>query len=254
MLFYLLGVVSSPAAMVLDPEVQTALQAAGAAESLSVIVTFSNRIDAGQFRTGPRAVRRTGLVRSLRSRAAQNQQDALRLLAGRRTGRIHSLWLINGLAVSASRDTIQALAALPRVERIRLNRTFSLPAALPASSAAPEWNLGEIKADKLWALGHAGQGIVVATMDSGVDLDHPDLVDRWRGGTNSWYDPYGKHALPVDPAGSPDNGHGTGVMGILVGGDAGGSAIGVAPGAKWIAVKIFDDNGTSDLAKVHLGF
>jgi len=237
-----------------DPEVQTALQGAGATDSLSVIVTFSNKVDTRQFRSGPRAGRRAQMVRALRSRAAQNQKAARNWLAGRKTGRLRSLWLINGLEVNASRETIQTLAGLPQVDRIRLNRTFSLPVALQAPSAPPEWNLSAIRADALWALGHAGQGMVVATMDSGVDLNHPDLVGRWRGGTNSWYDPYATHPLPADPASSPDGGHGTGVMGILVGGDAGGTTIGVAPGAKWISVKIFDDNGSSDLAKVHLGF
>jgi hypothetical protein len=39
-----------------------------------------------------------------------------------------------------------------------------------------------------------------------------------------------------------------------VGGDAGGSAIGVAPGARWIAAKIFDDSGEASLSDIHLGF
>ena len=33
-------------------------------------------------------------------------------------------------------------------------------------------------------------------------------------------------------------------MGVMVGDSAGGTAIGVAPGAKWIAVKIFPDSDT----------
>jgi serine protease AprX len=37
----------------------------------------------------------------------------------------------------------------------------------------------------LWNLGFLGQGIVVANMDTGVDVSHPDLATRWRAGTNS---------------------------------------------------------------------
>jgi bacillopeptidase F len=85
-------------------------------------------------------------------------------------------------------------------------------------------------------------------MDTGVDYLHPDLADKWRGGANSWYDPNGEHATPYDA-----NGHGTGVMGILVGGTAGGTAIGVAPGAQWIAVKLFDDTGEASESDIHLG-
>jgi hypothetical protein len=43
-------------------------------------------------------------------------------------------------------------------------------------------------------------------------------------------------------------------MGALVGGDAGGTAIGMAPDARWIAVKIFNDRGTATSAGIHLGY
>jgi bacillopeptidase F len=40
-------------------------------------------------------------------------------------------------------------------------------------------------------------------------------------------------------------------MGIMVGGSAGGTTVGVAPGAKWIAAKIFDDAGLTTESAVH---
>jgi len=40
----------------------------------------------------------------------------------------------------------------------------------------------------------------------------------------------------------------------MVGGNAGGTDIGVAPGARWIAVKIFDDNGDAQYSDIHDGF
>jgi hypothetical protein len=87
-------------------------------------------------------------------------------------------------------------------------------------------------------------------MDTGVDVTHPDLAGRWRGGTNSWYDPNGEHpATPTDVSG-----HGTWTMGVMVGGDAGGSSVGVAPDATWIAVKIFNDRGTATSTAIHQGF
>ena len=43
-------------------------------------------------------------------------------------------------------------------------------------------------------------------------------------------------------------------MGVMVGGASGGSAIGVAPEARWIAVKIFDDAGKAPLSAIHQGF
>ena len=92
--------------------------------------------------------------------------------------------------------------------------------------------------------------MVVATLDTGVDLTHPDLAGAWRGGANSWYDPNGEHpTTPVDV-----NGHGTWTMGVMVGGDAGGSSIGIAPDAQWIAAKIFNDRGIATTVGIHLAF
>jgi PKD repeat protein len=43
-------------------------------------------------------------------------------------------------------------------------------------------------------------------------------------------------------------------MGLIVGGDTSGTAIGAAPGAKWIAVKIFSDAGIAFSSHIHEGF
>ena len=49
-------------------------------------------------------------------------------------------------------------------------------------------------------------------------------------------------------------GHGTGTMALMVGGDATGSAIGMAPGAQWIAAKIFNDAGQASTSAIHMAF
>ena len=79
-----------------------------------------------------------------------------------------------------------------------------------------------MNAPALWDRGFRGQGVVVANMDTGVDATHPDLAAKWRGGTNSWYDPNGQH--PTTP--TDVSGHGTQTMGVMVGGNAGGSSVG----------------------------
>jgi len=118
-----------------------------------------------------------------------------------------------------------------------------LPQSTPA--AAPS-NLNLIGAPTVWARGFTGQGIVVALLDSGVDLTHPELAARWRGGTNSWFDPYQEHSQPVDVTG-----HGTQMLGVILGGAASGMPIGVAPDAQWIAARIFDDRGQATTAAIH---
>ena len=91
--------------------------------------------------------------------------------------------------------------------------------------------------------------MVVADMDTGADINHPDLQGRWRGGANSWFDPNAEHSTPYDA-----DGHGTQVLGIMVGGNTGGTSIGIAPGATWIAVKIFNDEGITTFSVIHQGF
>lgn len=110
-------------------------------------------------------------------------------------------------------------------------------------AGTPTWNLTTTGAPELWTMGYLGQGIVVASLDTGVDVNHPDLAPRWRGGSNSWFDVHGQHPdIPFDA-----NGHGTRSMGVIVGGDANqsGKTIGMAPGAKWIAAKVWDDTGNA---------
>jgi bacillopeptidase F len=165
-----------------------------------------------------------------------------------------TLWIINGIAARVPVAALRGLAARAGVAVVYLNETVELApepveAGAPGSPPLAYWNISETRVPDLWALGHFGTGAVVATMDTGVDALHADIGPKWRGGTNSWYDPHGEHALPFDASG-----HGTGVMGLVVGGNAGGFDVGMAPDAGWIAVKIFNDAGQSDFAKIHQGF
>jgi len=117
------------------------------------------------------------------------------------------------------------------------------------TSGGFSWNLPAVQALRLWSAGITGQGVVVANMDTGVDGEHPDLAAKWRGGTNSWFDPHGVYIQPHDT-----DGHGTQTMGIIVGGNTRDRPVGLAPDARWIAVKIFDDNGHALLSDIHRGF
>ena len=71
----------------------------------------------------------------------------------------------------------------------------------------------------------------------------------YRGGSNSWFDAFGEHDAPADVSG-----HGTQVAGLALGGSAGGTAIGVAPRARWIAARVFDDAGSGLESGLHLAF
>jgi subtilisin family serine protease len=233
------------------PRVRQAMATLREGEMPRVIVTLADQADLSRIPGASRAARQQDVIRALQAKAEASQKRLRALLGARqaqgKAGQVTPFWVFNGLAVTATQDVIVELAARADVAKITLDDIEISPAQ---TTVPAEQNLAAIGAPTLWELGFSGQGVVVANMDSGVDVSHPDLVNRWRGGTNSWFDPYGEHPdTPVDLSG-----HGTWTMGVMVGGDGGGTSVGVAPGAQWIAVRIFDDQGGSTATAIHQGF
>lgn len=221
---------------------------AAARGEVSALVTFRGGVDLRALSStkGPRRDRRARLVEALRARADASQGRARALLRRRGARRVTPLWITNSLAVTARPDVIAALAQLHEVERVEHDARLSLPPRGDAEATSP-WNLDVIGAPALWRDGITGAGVVVASVDTGADLQHPDLAARWRGGANSWLDTTGEHDEPHD-----GHGHGTQTLGLMVGGDASGAPLGVAPGARWIAAKVYDQSGQAALNDVQL--
>ncbi|GII26057.1 hypothetical protein Pme01_56540 [Planosporangium mesophilum] len=142
-------------------------------------------------------------------------------------------YLVNALEVDGGEVVRTWLSTRPEVEQIldspRLRPIPELAPPMRGNQPAPpvpQWNLSMIGADRVWReLGVTGAGIVVGTSDSGVDGAHPALAGRFRGGDDSWYDPWSHSRVPVD-----HGGHGTHTLGTAIG----GGNVGVAPGASWV--------------------
>jgi len=241
--------ISAAQAQVIDPELEEQLTKLGPQDHVSVIVRFADRVGLSQFHETDKALLRSDIVAALKAQSYASQSAVEHLLASPSVARRVSLWGINGLALTASPQVVAALANNPNVARISFDAVVQALPTAPNSPAVPEWNLSAIHAPEMWTAGYTGAGVVVGGMDTGVDVFHPDLAATYRGGSNSWFDPYGQHATPTDISG-----HGTQSMGLIVGGSAGGTAIGVAPGASWIAAKIFNDAGSASLSAIHAAF
>ena len=232
------------------PALEATLQTSGPEDEIRVIVRFSQRADIESLRHMPRPLRRSSMLREMKTTAEHGQRDVRLLLQRKKIKDVKTLWAVNSVALQARPEVIYELTGHPDVESIQLDRAVHKNEILLQSFAPPEPNIAQVGASDLWPLGYHGQGAVVALMDTGADVNHPDLAGRWRSGTNSWFDPYNVHPLlPFD-----DDGHGTGVLGTMVGGDFGGTTIGAAPMAKWIAAKMFNDDGFTFFSVIHQVF
>ncbi|MCM3781741.1 S8 family serine peptidase [Neobacillus mesonae] len=225
---------------------------------------------------------RTSVVSTLRETATRTQLPIQKYLDRQQesggVSEYKSFFIVNSLAVTSTKEVMEELALQPGVEKILPNEerflqevtvdknvttpkaselTVSDSADAKSSSAETsdfdpeniEWNIAQVNAPEVWEQGIDGTGIVVANLDSGVEYTHPALASKWRGYDASgnivdpelsWYDPHSGASLPADT-----DGHGTHTMGTMVGAEEDGTnVIGVAPGAKWMAVRIFNPSTT----------
>jgi subtilisin family serine protease len=109
-----------------------------------------------------------------------------------------------------------------------------------------QWALDRIGAEQAWTVAR-GEGQIVAVIDSGVDLAHPDLVDRLfrRDGVVVGMD-YIDGDAPQD-----ELGHGTMVSGVIAASTDNGIGIAaVAPAALIMPIRVLDAEGKGDLADV----
>lgn len=193
-----------------------------------------------------RKARRRQLLGALHHRAERHGPGLEAWLRKNGAVRVESLWAINALRVELPAELLEALRAHPAVASVSPDVAVTMSTGQSSALSAGAWNVAAVQAPAVWGLGFTGQGVVVASLDTGVDALHPDLSARYRGGAGAWYDPHAQHASPYDA-----DGHGTQALGVIVGEDASGQSIGVAPGAQWIAAKVFDDAGSTTYARIH---
>ncbi len=152
--------------------------------------------------------------------------------------------------------------------RLRLSNDVTPPPEPNDPSYGLQWHLeaqndADIDAPEGWAVTHSAEQVTIAIVDSGIDLDHPDLED------NLWANPLEIQGVPgvdddgngiVDdihgatwtnfdgtPTGTPPDdghGHGTHVAGIAgARGDNATGTVGVCWRTRLMALKVIKDNG-----------
>lgn len=226
--------------------------------------------------------RRATVVRELREHAERTQADLLvylraELQAGNAAD-LSSNWLGNFVKVRATPLTVLTAASIAAVSEVWYDhvppreqvedadplqlptpaaRSADLPAAAPAAACLPlpPRNPGNgptaVKADRVWAFGFEGQGVIVLNADSGIDTApsfHTDLIQRVWVNTgeipgngidddnngyiddiNGWN--FGANNNNLNDSG----GHGSNTAGCIVAdGSCDGVTYGIAPSARLI--------------------
>lgn len=95
------------------------------------------------------------------------------------------------------------------------------------------WGLGAIKADSAYDAGGTGSGTVVAVIDTGVDVDHPELKDRLHAASTDVINGDGPHDT---------DGHGTMVAGFVGAERNGQLTHGVAYDTRIMAIDAYDES------------
>jgi len=201
---------------------------------------------------------------TLKETAPATQKRSIAELS-RRGVRFKSFFAGNEIYVhGGSEQALNAILALGDAGTIRAPVTVKLEPAAPRflQSVGPvqtgaelqaetqsiiDWGITELPPPIFGAHSLAGESIIVANIDSGVQYDHPALAAAYRcagGGLPSaacWYDA----TNPTITTPYDDNGHGTHTMGTMVGSNNPSLTytVGMAPEAKWIACKAFGSDG-----------
>ena len=228
-------------------------------------VLLKSRADLSRVSRGAPHADRVNQVYQTKKSDADRSQAGLRALLTERKADFTPYWIANAIRVTGGKDLVRDIASRPEVERIVPDRSY--PVIQPVRSAPAgkttgvEWNVDRVRAPEVWStFGDRGDGVVVGTIDTGAQFDHPAIARQYRGAERlgvldheySWYDP--AHVCGNPSVVPCDNvGHGTHVLGTILGDDGQGNQTGVAPGAKWIAAKGCESNSCSTASLLAAG-
>jgi hypothetical protein len=142
-------------------------------------------------------------------------------------------------------EVIDILRTFQTIHLIQKNQTFTLFESPDDPLNFEQYYLQSIDASLAWDITQGDSQIIVAVLDSGIMLDHPDLIGSIH--------PDGKDtgSNDDDPSDESGNSHGTHVAGIIAAQTNNRLGIsGVAFRATILPIKVVDDLGTIDTISV----
>jgi len=159
---------------------------------------------------------------------------------------VKELPIITGKAVFLPPQALATLAGTAGVVRIDPDVVITAqkrpePEPEPEPDEVLPWGVDRIDAELAWG-GSTGAGVRVAIVDTGIDLEHPDL--QVVGNIN---------IIKPRKSGDDDSGHGTHVAGTVAAVNNAIGVVGVAPDANLYAVKVLDRRGNGYLSDIIAG-
>jgi thermitase len=114
-------------------------------------------------------------------------------------------------------------------------------------SFSSQWGPQKVSAPAAWDVTKGSSSVVIAVVDTGVDLDHPDLASKVLTGND--YD-----FVNNDSTAQDDNGHGTHVAGIAAGATNNATGIaGMCPNCLILPVKVLNAAGSGTYSAIANG-
>jgi subtilisin len=165
---------------------------------------------------------------------------------GFKAGRVYRTAL-KGYSAKLTRAQVRDLRRDPQVASVEPNRIVHATDTLASGESVPTGIARIGAASTTPAQANPASSAAVAVIDTGVDLDHPDLNvahSQTRSGTNC-----------ISPGTAPEdnNGHGTHVSGTIAARNSGAGVVGVAPGTEIFPVKVLDAQGSGTWAQIICG-
>jgi subtilisin family serine protease len=182
-------------------------------------------------------------------RAGGDEQATAERLTASASGHLGSVYAhaLHGFSITTSDAAAAALARQPQVAYVE--RDLPVYADAQATPTAVSRTFSDTNPNlRINGVDDVRVDVDVAVIDTGVDLQHPDL--NIAGGVN---------CLAPGPVsgcqagGDDDNFHGTHVGGSIAALDNGIGVVGIAPGARIWAVKVLDFTGSGTLSSVIRG-
>ncbi|PGS52256.1 S8 family serine peptidase [Bacillus sp. AFS041924] len=180
----------------------------------------------------------------------------------------------NGVSMKLPANEVESLLKSDSVQAVYKSVEFTIDPPIATDSTEDQDSIKRIESipflgvDKLHEEGITGKGVKVGVIDTGVDYNHPDLKDAFKGGYDlvdndpdpmeTTYDDWKKSGRPeTDQNLSPYyTSHGTHVSGTIAGrakNTGGVAAKGIAPEADLYGYRVLGPYGTGELDDILAG-